>query len=82
MASSGKYGTTIENTNKAVDKAKSKKDGVYTLNGMYYRVKEKCVTHIAGYGEILQRAGYFNVLVVKYNTSDECIKMMKNITDC
>ena len=82
MATSGKYGTTIENTNKAIDKAKSKKDGVYTLNGMYYRVKDNCVTHIAGYGEVLQRAGHFNVLVGKYNTTDECVKMMKNITDC
>jgi hypothetical protein len=81
MATSGKYGTTIESANKAIDKAKSKKDGIYTMNGMYYRVKENCVTHIAGYGEILQRAGNFNVLVGKYKTNDECVKMMKNITD-
>jgi hypothetical protein len=81
MATSGKYGTTIENTNRAIDKAKTKKDGVYTLNGMHYRVKENCVTHIAGYGEILQRAGHFNVVVGTYTYSTECVKMMKKISD-
>jgi hypothetical protein len=82
MATSGKYGTTIENTNKAIDKAKSKKDGVFTLSGMYYRVKNNYVTHIAGYGEVLQRAGHFNVLVGRYERDNECVEMLKNITDC
>lgn len=32
------YGLTIENTNFCIEKAKSKKDGVYQIRGCGYRV--------------------------------------------
>jgi len=51
------YGYNITNGNLAIEKAKNKKDGVYSLRGFLYRVKDKIVTHIAYRGEIIQRWG-------------------------
>jgi hypothetical protein len=54
-------GPTIENLNIIHDKAKVKKDGVYSFRGMLYRVKDHRFTHFTNYQEILQRMGNFNV---------------------
>lgn len=61
-----KYGLTIENQNLIIEKAKSKKDGVYSFRGVDYRVRNKIVTHFAASGQILERCFGFNVIVGSY----------------
>lgn len=69
MSVSGKYGTTIDNCNLAIDKAKTKKDGLYCFSGLYYLVKNNKITHYAAYGNIYQAVGVF---LVKINSYDHC----------
>lgn len=61
------YGITIENVNLAIKKSESKKDGIYTFRGFLYRVKNKRLTHLAYYGQILERFGNFNTIVGSYD---------------
>lgn len=41
-----------ENLNLIKEKAKSKKDGVYQLRGIAYRVKDSRITHLATNGNV------------------------------
>ena len=70
------YGYNIENSNLVIDKALTKKDGVYSFRGFLYRVKNFRVTHIAHNGIILERFGNFNVEVGKYEYIDKARKML------
>lgn len=56
-----RYGPTPENLNAIHDRAKGRRDGVYSFRGMKYRVKAGRFTHFAYNGVILERAGNFNV---------------------
>lgn len=56
-----KNGATIDNINLIHDKAKTKKDGVYSFRGLLYRVKNGRFTHFSHYHEIFERTGNFNV---------------------
>jgi len=56
-----KNGPTLENINMIHDKAKKKKDGVYSFRGLLYRVKDCRFTHYCYRREIFERSGYFNV---------------------
>jgi len=56
------YGLTIENAALMVEKAKTRKDGVYSFRGVAYRVRNNTITHYAtNTGDILARAYGFNV---------------------
>ena len=70
------YGYNIENSNLVIDKALTKKDGVYSFRGFLYRVKHFRVTHIAYRGRILERCGNFNVEVGSYQWMHEARKML------
>lgn len=74
------YGTTIENCDKAVEKAKTKDNGVYKLHsrGLTYRVRNNCVTHYAAYGTIYEKAYGFLVEVGKYDHFKDDIKKILN----
>jgi len=61
-----RYGLTIENESIILDKAKLKKDGVYTFRGVGYRVKDGFITHFSSDGKILERAYGFNCVVGSY----------------
>jgi len=74
-----KYGYDINNCNLAIDKAKTKKDGVYTFRGFLYRVLKCRITHIASKGKILERYGNFDVEVGSYTFMQEAIKILKSI---
>jgi hypothetical protein len=56
-----KNGITIENINLIHEKAKTKKDGVYSFRGMLYLVQKNRFTYLSCYQEILFRSGNFNV---------------------
>lgn len=62
-----KYGPTIENLNAIHDKAKGKKDGVYSFRGLEYRVENGRFTHFAHGGRVFERAGNFNVEIGAYS---------------
>ena len=53
------YGLTKDNVDYIVKKAKEKKDGVYTIRGVAYRVRDGKVTHFASYGKIMLWLGGF-----------------------
>lgn len=75
-----KYGPTIENLNAIHDKAKSKKDGVYSFRGLEYRVHGGQFTHFAYRGQVLIRAGNFNVLAGTYSGyPDDAKKILRAI---
>jgi hypothetical protein len=74
------YGLTMENERIILEKAKSKKDGVYTFRGVGYRVCENHVTHFSDNGIILERAYGFNCIVGSfegYNSNG--LKTLKEI---
>ena len=60
------YGLNIENERLILDKAKSKRDGVFTFRGVAYRVRQGKVTHFAVDRKILERAYGFNCIVGNY----------------
>ncbi len=58
-----KYGLNLENQALIMDKAKTKRNGVYTFRGCAYRVIDGYVTHIMTHSETVQPAGAFNIRV-------------------
>lgn len=71
---------TIANQRDCEMKAKTKKDGVYTLRGIAYRVRNNQVTHFACEGEVLVPYGNFNVIVGKYQGSHaDATKLLRSI---
>lgn len=77
------YGPTVTNLNLIHDKAKGKRDGVYSFRGVVYRVSDGRFTHFAHNGEILQRAGGFNVLLGKHGGygCDDAKKALRALKD-
>lgn len=69
MSVSGQYGTTTKNCHLAIEKAKTKKDGLYCFNGLYYLVKNNKITHYAAYVNIYQAVGVF---LAQINLYDHC----------
>lgn len=61
-----KYGFTQENQKLILEKAKTKRDGVFAFRGVSYRVCDKQVTHFAHSGKILNYCHGFNVEVGRY----------------
>jgi len=52
----------IDDANLIIDKAKTKKNGVYSFRGYMYVVKDNSFVGFSDYfGNIYQRAGNFNV---------------------
>ena len=74
------YGLTYENEKLLLDKAKSKKDGVYTFRGVGYRVRNGHITHFSTDGKILERAYGFNCIVGSYQGYNSAgMEKLKNI---
>ena len=62
---------TIEETNILHNKAKTRKDGVYSYKGNYYVVKNFNFVAFADlFGECYQRMGFFNILIGKVERYD------------
>ena len=73
---------TIENQQACIDKAKTKKDGVYTFRGIAYRVHDNRITHFACNGEVVIPFSNFNTLVGTYHGYiTDGIKLLKGICD-
>jgi len=74
----------IEITNQIIEKAKTKKDGVYSFKGFKYAVKDNNFVLFADYfGNLYQRAGNFNASLgkvkEKYNKTKELKRLLKEI---
>lgn len=73
------YGLTLDNEAYIRDKAKTKRNGVYTARGVVYRVEDGKVTHYATSGKVSENFGNFLVDVGEYKWESEAVKMLKNI---
>ncbi len=76
------YGYTIDNINIAIQKAKTKNDGIYTFRGFKYRVVKNKIVAVAWNGKILQSFGHFDVELGTYNDSyksKDDITMLKKV---
>ena len=76
------YGLTLDNQNMIIDKAKSKKDGVYRFRGVAYRVINNHAVYFAADGKIIQACYGFNAVIgsYEYNLNQiNAIKALKNI---
>lgn len=76
------YGYTIDNINIAIQKAKTKNDGIYSFRGFKYRVVENRIVAVAWNGKILQSFGHFDVELGTYNNeygSKDDITMLKKV---
>jgi len=72
----------LETQQLIIERAKSKKDGVYRFRGVEYRVKNFRATHYAAHGELFESAYGFNVLIGKYDwdfTGGAGTKLLKSI---
>lgn len=68
---------TIDETNLLQEKAKTRKDGVYSFRGNLYVVKDSKFIAFANYfGECYQRMGAFNVQIGKVERYDRKQKLM------
>jgi len=61
------YGLTIDNQNFIIEKAKTKKDGIYTIRGVAYKVVNNMVEFFAAGGEVIQICYGFNVVIGSYD---------------
>lgn len=69
---------TIDETNILHEKAKSKKDGVYSYKGNFYAVKNNNFIAFADhFGECHQRMGAFNFHIGKVETYDRRKKLLE-----
>ena len=67
---------TIDETNLLHEKAKTRKDGIYSFRGNLYVVKDKSFIAFANYcGECYQRMGAFNVQIGKVEPYDRKQKL-------
>jgi len=70
------YGTTVNNLNIIMEKARFKKDGVYSFKCIFYRVRDKRITHIAYDRKILANYGSFNIIVGTYAYPRDAVKLL------
>jgi len=65
---------------KLIEKAKHKeKDGIFSYDGVIYRVKDGTLTHYCKGGRVLEVNGYFDVPVGSYASTGEAKKMLKGL---
>jgi hypothetical protein len=65
---------------KLIEKAKQKeKDGIFSYDGIIYRVKNSVLTHYCKQGKVLEVNGYFDVPVGSYASADEAKRMLKGL---
>jgi hypothetical protein len=65
---------------KLIEKAKQKeKDGIFSYDGILYRVKGGVLTHYCKQGRVLEVNGYFDVPVGIYTSSNEAKRMLKGL---
>lgn len=69
---------TTENQNLICEKAKTKKDGIYSFRGIKYIVKSGKATHFCSDGKIVQGFGGFNVVVGRYTNNDDAMELLKS----
>lgn len=72
---------TLIQQQKLEEKSKTKKDGIYTYQGIYYKVIGNKLHYMASHGEVLQCFGHFNVVVGSYSGySDAAKKVLKDLS--
>lgn len=68
---------TIDELNLLTEKAKTRKDGIYTYKSYYYAVKNNNFIAFADFsGNCYQRCGFFNVSIGKVESYDRKKKLL------
>ncbi len=67
--------------NKLMTRAEAKSDGIYSYNGILYRVEHNSLTHYAFGGQIFYCSGYFEMLVGVYEYPVEARKKLLAVND-
>ena len=70
-----------DNINLIIERAQTKKDGIYSFRGIFFRVRNGKVTHFARGNEILVSYGIFVTQIGSYKTTAEAEKLLKSIKD-
>lgn len=70
-----------DDLNKIIEKAKTKNDGVYSMNGISYRVRDNNVTHCVDYNNVLGVYGHFVTQVGSFDRPHEAKKALKQLKD-
>jgi|GEM_PF-2943066 len=66
--------------NEIIERAKTKKDGIYSFKGFKYAVKDNRFVLFADYfGNLYQRAGNFNASIGKVEKRYNIIKELKRL---
>lgn len=60
-----KYGLTLDNQNLILEKAKTKKNGIYKFRGVVYKVEQSRVTHFCTSTEVIRFEYGFNIVIKK-----------------
>ena len=55
-----------EKYDQMIARARLRNDGVYTLAGVHYRVKDGIVTHYSDFGTVMEISHGFNCVVANY----------------
>jgi hypothetical protein len=71
------YGLTMDNQQAIIDKAKSKKDGVYKFRGVAYRVVNNHARFFASNCEVIEMCYGFNAIIGSYEHSLDSINAVK-----
>jgi hypothetical protein len=66
---------------KLAEKAKTKKDGVFTSNGSFYRVKSGKLTHYSQGNQIIQAFAMFDLVIGQFAWSHEARNFLKSLED-
>ena len=64
---------------KLIEKANQKKDGVFSYDGIIYRVKNSVLTHYCKQGKVLEVNGGFDVPVGSYASAGEARRMLNSL---
>jgi hypothetical protein len=76
------YGMTSDNVNYILNKAKTKKDGVYQARGIAYKVVSNHVKYFACYGKVYEfYCGFLTQIGSCGTWSSECVKFLKQMKE-
>jgi len=76
------YGLTMDNQSSIIEKAKTKKDGVYKFRGVAYRVVNNHARFFASNCEVIEMCYGFNAIIGRYErdiNQENAVKVLKSI---
>lgn len=75
------YGLTVDNQNLIIEKSKTKKDGVYQIRGVMYKVVNGSPKYYSDGKGIYQGYGSFNVVLQSFKWEYQWEKRVRKIME-